>query len=35
MEAARKSLKNAIESGDVDAQVSAQEQIAFLTYVLT
>ena len=31
MEAARKSLKNAIESGDVDAQVSAQEQIAFLT----
>jgi len=31
MDAARKSLKNAIESGDVDAQVSAQEQIAFLT----
>ncbi len=30
MEAARASLRNAIESGDVDAQVAAQEQIARL-----
>ena len=31
MDAARIALKNAIETGNVDAQVSAQEQIAFLT----
>jgi len=31
MNAARIALKNAIEQGDVDAQVAAQEQIAFLS----
>ena len=31
MNAARISLKNAIEQGDVDAQVAAQEQLAFLS----
>ena len=31
MSAARVALKSAIEQGDVDAQVTAQEQIAFLT----
>ena len=31
MNAARISLKNAIEQGDIDAQVAAQEQIAFLS----
>jgi hypothetical protein len=31
MDSARIALKNAIESGNVDAQVTAQEQIAFLT----
>jgi len=31
MAAARMALKNAIEAGDVDAQVAAQEQIAFLS----
>ena len=31
MNAARISLKNAIEQGDIDAQVAAQEQLAFLS----